>query len=476
MSGDQSSKKEGQDKVRADEKHQKEAKDRRSLYEALELGEQAGKKAGEDVLRGVPKTPKLPVEGLSGISPSDTHREAEREGRAPYEGLEVKSPSADTKLILVGEVRLESRVALREGGRLPDVTLPPDLILPGERDLPPEEKAERQRVAHPANGWGYRHGAARADLEQKDRWYRSLTDAKRRALDDPNARVFVLMNRSRSGSETFNLALSERSKQDAEQTLRARYGVRAQIEIHALGEERAILSNHPDGKDNHLDRVATIDIIEGGSPAGTQPPDLKAAEKAGADVGRGLGTLPEKPHRETPRDIAIELVGHALAEALGHALEVPLTPISVGGMYAHKLLEAHKENKEATEKGARLVGAYYAIDLIGDDAMRFDPHSVHGTPYTQAELASRLYGTRGSPFQDERGWLATLGTVSGADTARVDHAIARGVQDAVDAANGLMRRFGSAEERRAGLLSLRQSVIERIDHERRLRGNELAKH
>jgi outer membrane protein OmpA-like peptidoglycan-associated protein len=170
-----------------------------------------------------------------------------------------------------------------------------------ERALPPEELAERARIAKPQGGVGCGFDRVPTKEAVKD-WYNSLSKEEKAALQDPRTEVVLTATASLVGTREHNDKLTQRRGDAVKDILEKDLGVKAKILTDPQGFTNAEENEAPKEKDNHRDRVVLIDILKGGKgegqaqPSGEKPPAIETRPPIGQ----------AQPSREEPSDKEVQ--------------------------------------------------------------------------------------------------------------------------------------------------------------------------
>lgn len=127
-----------------------------------------------------------------------------------------------------------------------------------DRRITEAERREREKVAQPTDGVGFRFGSADLDREGFARYINSVPDAqKERWQEDPETRLVIEGSASRPGSDQVNDDLSQRRAETLAEGLRE-WGFAGEIEIVAAGESEAMRDNWPEDMDRAEYRSARV--------------------------------------------------------------------------------------------------------------------------------------------------------------------------------------------------------------------------
>lgn len=305
------------------------------------------------------------------------------------------------------------------------------------------EAAERQSVAQPEQGMGFRFNEDKPARGEPERWWNNLTSDQRAALRNPDATVVITALASGPGSNADNQALSERRADNTASILKERFGVQAKFKVEAVGEQNATNSEH----DNRNDRVAFIDII---APGKVLPEVANLIVHASKDLSKMPDRLPEY---------------NLLKELKDRLLDGPPGETAIFKEVAKltgKLFEGLGQLRLANERMMTLIGVKYSLNIIERDArLSNNRHILEGQTYTPTELRERTRTHWGGEIANEayRGSYLVLNS----DGLTTD--VNRGIDGVANAANAVLGASRTPADRQIALRSLVRAVDTRIIQE-----------
>jgi outer membrane protein OmpA-like peptidoglycan-associated protein len=209
-----------------------------------------------------------------------------------------------------GEGPAEKRTPIAAGGSY----TPSDGAQPATaHDATPRDGREggEQAVVHPADGVGYAFDSSKTDAKVLGERLSSFPDKVRDALKQggENIKVEITAGASSIGSTSYNQKLSEARGQDMANAMRD-MGVKADINIKAIGESQAVKAGAPKGVDNPADRVATIKVeVEQRAPQTGPAGDTKPAVGDGQKTAEGEGAPAAEKKFERGVEITLQAKG-----------------------------------------------------------------------------------------------------------------------------------------------------------------------
>jgi len=335
-----------------------------------------------------------------------------------------------------------------------------------EQPLSAAERAERARVASPQGGVGCGFDRVPTGEAVKD-WYNGLSKEQKAALQDPRTVVTLTPTASLTGSRPYNVDLTQRRGEAFKQTLQD-LGVKAKIVIEARDFEPAEDRGAAKGKDNHQDRVVYADINKADktAPAGVKQQQDKAAAPTG-EKPAGKDVQPPKDITEPPCLPKEFNFDRKLSDFLKNGKVDENTLITKMLQAAKKMFEATHELHAANVAASRLLGTFYALNIVGRDGrVANNPHVKDGKPYTAGELADRLSGPYGAD-------LATKRTQCQVYNKDAPKDVDRGIAAVAEAANKVLAGCRDAAERQAALDKFATATQRVIGDNRQKRMDEL---
>lgn len=316
-----------------------------------------------------------------------------------------------------------------------------------ERQISPEEKAERQRIEARPGAIG--RGFDQVPTEQNVRdWYNKLSPTDKEALKNPQTSVTLTCTTSHTGEEAHNKDLSVKSGEAAKNIMQKTLGIKASIHIEGVGFD----PNAPE-KDNRFDRQVYVDFkAQRGEQQVTDQP--KPTDQSKATDGKTIKDLTEPPAKPKAYDFEKEVrdrIKDITDIRKGNIEKAILNEI---GKLAKTYFEGVHEMKTANVRAAEITGIKYALQATTQDwFLGRSDHIQQGKPYTAQELKKSL-SPADKQYMDSDMRLPKMGAT--------DKDLDRGFQKAADAANQVLRTANTPQERQVALKAFSETILPRV--------------